>query len=195
VFAPLEICLKLMNTRLSNLPKLTAVRHGGWKWWSIAVVALVSMSLGIVGAKVTGERTSTVRLQPIVLGQPTTLTVAWQASADAPTEKSRSITLAADDRRVARVINDLNELPYLSGDGVTSCPAEDGSGYTLQFGYRGGDRWTIVVQASGCRNVSAGGSWAHATAFPEQSSLLNDLSLILPAGHHLSLNDYSKTIS
>jgi hypothetical protein len=69
------------------------------------------------------------------------------------------------------------------------------SGYTLHFGYRGGDRWTIFVQASGCRNITAGGSWAHATASPEQSSLLSDLSLILPAGYHVSLNDYSNAIS
>lgn len=178
-----------MNTSLSKRPKLNMAEFGGHRLWSIAIVALVSMGLGIVGAKVTGGTTSTARLQPIVAGQPTSLTVVWQASADAPAEKSRSLALPAGDKRVVRVINDLNELPYLSGDGVTSCPAEDGSGYTLQFGYPNGDRWTIVVQASGCRNVTAGGSWAHGTAFPEQSSLLSDLSLILPAGYHVSAND------
>jgi hypothetical protein len=91
-------------------------------------------------------------------------------------------TVAGADQRAQKVIADLNALPYLPG-GVTSCPADDGSQYVLQFDYSNGDRWTVTVDATGCRTVMAGGVWAHAMAFPERSPLLKDLSVIVPSAN------------
>ncbi|TMD16086.1 MAG: hypothetical protein E6J00_01305 [Chloroflexi bacterium] len=164
-------------------------RNGlGSNWPILAMVAAIALTAGVVGGRMTGSpptQTNGTRSEPIVTGSPTTITVTWQPSIPAG-ESQRSATLTVADQRVGKVIADLNALPYRSGDGVTSCPADDGSAFRLQFDYPNGDRWTVTVEATGCRTVTAGGAWTHAMAFPELSPLLKDLSAIVPSSYRLS---------
>jgi hypothetical protein len=146
----------------------------------LAILSVVVLSIGFVGGRTMASNThGSSRHELIIPGHPQSLTVAWMPSMDAPLSTQQPIILSANDARVARLVSAVNDLPYIAGDGITSCPADDGSGYRLEFKYSDGDQWTVEMPTTGCRPVTAGGAWAYAYA---SDMVLGDIGAILPPG-------------
>lgn len=146
----------------------------------LAILSVALLSLGFVGGRTIVTNTpGSSRHDLIIPGRPESLTIAWMPSMDAPLSIRQPTTLPANDARVVRLVSAVNALPYISGDGITSCPADDGSGYRLEFKYTNGDQWTVETPTTGCRPITAGGAWAYAYA---SDMVLADIGAILPPG-------------
>lgn len=106
---------------------------------------------------------STVTAHPMILGSPISLAVAvfrptapGQVVVSSP---ARSFTVhgANTIRKVASLLRAarLVEPPY------PACPKDVGSRDTLRFGYKNGDRWTVILHFSGCGFVNFSGGRPH----------------------------------
>jgi hypothetical protein len=91
---------------------------------------------------------------------------------------ARSATIVMPDHRIALVVKDLQGLPYLGEQVLSSCPNDDGSYYEIRLSYSSGASHAIVIRKTGCNDVFIDGKWSRRA--PESwSSLIADLHRIL----------------
>lgn len=113
----------------------------------------VATILGFIAGYILGTTSGSGAAQPIVPGTPAEVIVAIHAGL-ARRERVVAHARLRAPTAVALIVRDLNELPAIK-QSTLLCPNDNGSFDVLQFRYRDGDRWTIVVKRSGCLLVYA----------------------------------------
>lgn len=127
-----------------------------------AVAAVLTYAIGSDGLPSAAAGT-TATAPPVMLGSPVSLTVAvfrpsarGQVASSSPV-RSFTVHSAKSIREVAALLRAarLVEPPY------PGCPKDVGSRDTLRFGYKNGDRWTVILHVSGCGFVNFSGGRPH----------------------------------
>jgi hypothetical protein len=140
------------------------------------MIVFVLGSLGLLGIRWYAVQVSTVRDMSLKLGTPSSMTVSDYGSAQTPA--GPSVTIVMPDQRIASVMRDLQDLPYLGEQVVSSCPNDDGSYYEVRLNYSGRASRTIDIRKTGCRDVFVDGRWSRRA--PETwSQLIPDVDRLL----------------
>src|SRR5438132_6181917 len=142
----------------------------------VVVILFVVGSLGLLGIRWYTVQVSTIRDTSLRFGTPLSMSISEFGSAR--TSAGRSVTIGMPDARIASIVKDLQDLPYLGEQVVSSCPNDDGSYYEVRLNYSGRASRTIDVRKTGCRDVFVDGKWSRRA--PEAwSQLIPDVGRLL----------------